>query len=556
MNRRRFLGGATAGAVISTLDWLAYFRQWGVPGTRKSLGLAEAAAQATAPAPRFLIYWFQEGGWDGYSMFNPLDTPNHAALSIPAGTLNPNPSWSSQRYRPRNYGTAPLDPPKTQGNITYGYLAQDGLSLFPDLAVVSSHKGNTFHSGGRFEYHYGKYNMSMSNPRAADERTVMQAFCEAYGANKVLPHVSWHRWLSDGELSLASYPDGTGYYENLGPAYAHTQYGKTPADLRARLMTVGNVAANVRNSRIRQFVDNLNSNFTRDKEGESVRAFQSAVQTHQSLVGGTGPVLDPSKLFNDPALRAEFNVTAADEETSSRSINGNLARSKDSPNTNVQALMTYELMTKGLSIGFWIENRSLRLYDTHWDRRGIMGNRGQQDQRNELAKNLWTPLQTLVSKLKNTPFGATGKSYYDFTTIVLASEMGRTIEGNVDTILASADPDAEKYEQVMTQDTCSHWHVGSCAFLGGTVRGNTQWGRVGISTLQSIPILPSGELDPAFDPVTGELRPGLNKDANSVVTDAGHVYATALALSGLDPVALTGSGHGRNTRPPLAFIKK
>ncbi|NOK04269.1 MULTISPECIES: hypothetical protein [Myxococcus] len=53
-----------------------------------------------------------------------------------------------------------------------------------------------------------------------------------------------------------------------------------------------------------------------------------------------------------------------------------LATSKETPNTNVQALMSYELMTKGRSIGFFIENRSLRLFDTHRDRRFIMSNQG------------------------------------------------------------------------------------------------------------------------------------------------------------------------------------
>lgn len=38
--------------------------------------------------------------------------------------------------------------------------------------------------------------------------------------------------------------------------------------------------------------------------------------------------------------------------------------------------MSYELMTKGRSIGFFIENRGLRLFDTHRDRRFIMSNQG------------------------------------------------------------------------------------------------------------------------------------------------------------------------------------
>ncbi|QSQ22440.1 DUF1501 domain-containing protein [Pyxidicoccus parkwayensis] len=556
MNRRQFLVGAAAGTAISALDWLRFFRAFGVPGTKKELGLAEAAA-AEAADPHFLIYWFQEGGWDGYSMFNPLHTPNDGTRVIPAGELRPTPSWSQHRYRPKSYGTSPLDPPKTLGNIQYGYLAQDGLELFPDLAVVSSHNGNTFHSGGRWEYHYGKYSASLSGKRNADERTVMQAFCEAYGNGFLLPHVSWHRWLADGELSIPSYPDGTGYYERLGPVHAHTIYGKTPAAMRERLSSLGSVAQGQRDARIRQFTDNLQQNFLDSKNSESVKAFASALEIHRALTAGGSITLDPKTLFTNTTLRSEFGITAADEATDSSSINGNPARSKETPNTNVQALMTYELMTKGLSIGFFIENRGLRHFDTHRDRRFIMSNKGQSDQRDIMKKNLWAPLKTLVSKLKSTPYGTTGKSYYDFTTIVLASEMGRTISGDVESILANtARTDTQKYDEIMGQDCCQHWRVNSAAFLGGTVLGNRQYGRVGSASLEGIPLMPDGTLDPAYDPDTGLLIPGRTKSTSSFVSDSGHVYSTALYLSGLDPAALKAAGKGRNDRPPLKFIKR
>jgi len=370
MHRRSFLKAVAGGSVITTLDWLRWFRSFGVPGTAKELGIATAAAQAAAE-PHYLVYWFQEGGWDGYSMFNPLDTRNDATLVIPAGTLTPNPSWSDQLYRPSGYGTAPNDPPKTQGNITYGFLAADGIgSLANDLAVVSSHHGNEFHSGGRWDYHYGKYNHSLSAKRGDDERTVMQAFCEAYGASTLLPHISWHRWLSDGELSLANYPEGTGYYEKLGPPFAHTIYGKLPEDMRNRLRQIQGLTANARDARIRTFVDDLHRNFVADKNSESVKAFASAVQIHQSLVGGSVTV-DPNTMFTDSALRSAFNIQPSDETTSAAEVNGNPARSKECPNTNVQAMMTYELMTKGLSIAFWIESRDVRGFDTHYPRRGV-----------------------------------------------------------------------------------------------------------------------------------------------------------------------------------------
>jgi len=553
MRRREVLAGAAAAGVISALDWLRFFRAFGVPGSKKDLGIAQAVAQA-AVTPHFLIYWFQEGGWDGYSMFNPVDTRNDAVLTIPAGTLQPNPSWSAQLYRPKGYGTAPNDPPKTLGNITYGFLAQGGTSLFNDMAVVSSHLGNQFHSGGRWDYHYGAYSHSLSDFRQPDERTVMQAFCEAYGANVPLPHISWHRWLADGELSPTNFPEGTGYYEKLGPAYANTIYGETPDAMRLRLSQIANLTANARDVRIRKFVDNLHQNFIKDKNSESVAAFASAVQTHNALAGGGIGSVVPSQMFTDPTLRADFNVQPADEQTSSTSVNGNPARTKNSPQTNVQALMAYEMMTKGLSIGFFIESQQIRGFDTHAGRGGVISNKGQTNQLSMMNKNLWQPLSALVAKLKATPFGATGKSYFDFTTIVLCSEMGRMMSADAQPILNSGASDA--YTQIMAQDVCQHWYVSSAAFLGGTVLGNTQWGRVGTATYESIPMMPDGTLDPAYDPVTGALKSGMTKSAASAVSDAGSVYATALYLSGLDSDALRAQGKGRNTSPAMKFIKK
>jgi hypothetical protein len=550
MKRRSFLQGAAAGGAIGVLDWLGFFRRFGVPGTAKTLGIADAVAQTMDP--RFLVMWFQEGGWDSYSMLSPIDTPNHSTLTIPAGTLNPNPAWSSQFYRPKNYALdATHHAPKTQGNITYGYLAADGVDLFPDMAVVSSHAGNTFHSGGRWDYHYGKYAnyAALTAQRQPNERSLMQAFAETYGANYPLANVSWHRWLSDGELEEANYPEGTGFYEKLGPAYAHTVYGRTPVEMRNRLSQLGNVTAGARTQRIRAFVDDLHQNFIADHHGESVAAFSSAVSIYKQLTSGTGLIVNPSTLFTDMTLRSEFGVTAADEATNSTSVNGNPARSKDSPQVNVQAMMAYELMVKGLSIAFWIENRQIRGYDTHESRSSIMNNKGQYDQLAMLKKDLWAPLKVFVNKLKNTQYGTTGKSYWDLTTIVLASEMGRTIQGDVASILASTDPDATKFEKIVEQDCCQHWKVNSVAFLGGNVQGDHQYGRVGTSSLEGIPLRADGTLDPAYNPATGVLQG--TKDPNSFVPDAGHVYATALELAGVNP-----TGKGRNVKPPLSFIKK
>lgn len=551
MKRRQFLQGAAAGGAISMLDWLGFFRRFGVPGTAKTLGIAEAVAAVTEP--RFLIYWFQEGGWDSYSMFSPLDTPNHATLTIPAGTLNPNPAWSNQYYRPKGFGLdASHALQQTRGNVAYGYLAADAGSLLDDMNVISSHTGSTFHSGGRWDYHYGNYAnyAPLTAQRGPNERTVTQAFCETYGANYPLANVSWHRWLSDGELDESNYPEGTGYYEKLGPAYAHTTYGNTPADMRSRLSQLGNLTTAARTSRIRTFVDDLHQNFMKDKNGETVTAFKSAVDIYKQLTNNTGVVVNPTTLFTDAALRTEFNVQTADEQTNSTSVNGNPARSKNSPMTNVQALMAYELMTKGLSCAFWIENRQIRGFDTHSDRSSVFSRKGQSDQLSSMQRDLWNPLKALVNRLKNTPYGTAGRTYWDLTTIVLASEMGRTMQGDVGSILASTDSDQTKSDNIQAQDVCQHWKVNSTVFLGGTVVPNRQYGRIGTSSLEGIPInLTDGTLDPAYDPTTGLLNG--TKSSNSAITNAGHVYSTALYCAGINP-----AGKGLNQEPPLAFVKK
>ncbi len=525
MKRRAFLAGLGATSAISMIDWLRFFRHNGVPGGARDLGIAQAVAQAAAQ-PHFLIYWFQEGGWDGYSMFNPVATRNDA---IGASSVTP----VDQIYRPKGVALVNgLYPVQKSGAITYGNLATAGTSLFPDMSVVSSHRGGTFHSGSRLAYHMGKYSMQPSGQRGVDERSVMQAFCEAYGQSYLMPHISWHRWLADGELSAADYPVGTGYYEKLGPAYAQTVYGGPPQMMRDRIAQIAASSKAGRDAAIHKFVDNLHNNFIKDKNSEAVKAFASAVETHRTLVTG-GSNLDVSKLFTDATLRTEFNITAADEATTSRSVNGNPARSKESPNTNVQALMAYELMTKGASIGFWIESREIRGFDSHRNRANVLSNQGQYNQQPDMDKNLWTPLKALVARLKSTQFGATGKSFFDSTTIVLASEMGRSVSGGDD-------------------DVCQHWDTSSTAFLGGTVKGGTQFGKVGTVSLDSIPMMPDGTLDPAYDATTGLVKTGMQKNANSFVSDAGSVYATALELSGISKA----NQKGKNTGLPMAFVKK
>jgi len=67
----------------------------------------------------------------------------------------------------------------------------------------------------------------------------------------------------------------------------------------------------------------------------------------------------------------------------------------------------------------------------------------------------------------------------------------------------------------------------------------------------AIPILPDGSLDPAYDPVTGELRKGAKKNPKSSIPNHGDVYATALDLADINP-----RGRGRNERGPMKFIKR
>ncbi len=522
MKRREFLAAVSGSYAIGMLDWMRYFRQNGVPGTARSLGLAEAAAQVVGQ-PRFLIYWFNEGGWDGYSMLNPVATRNDALGGATAAPLD-------QIYRPNIALVNGLYPVSTSGNIKYGHLAGSGTSLFPDMAVVSSHHGGTFHSGSRLQYHMGKYDMTFSAKRGPDERSVMQAFCEAYGSAYFMPHISWHNWLADGELSSADYPEGTGYYEKLGPAYANTIYGSTPTVMRQRIASVAAASGAGRDKEIHKFVENLNTNFLKDKHGTTTQAFAAAVQAHAALVSG-GATLNPSTMFTDATLRTEFNVKTADEQTTSTAVNGNPARSKNSPNTNVQALMTYELMTKGASIAFWIESRDVRGFDSHRSRANVLSNKGQYDQKNQIDVNMWTPLKALVARLKSTQYAATGKSYFDYTTIVLASEMGRSMGGGDD-------------------DVCQHWNPSSVAFMGGAVKGGTQFGAVGTTSLDAIPTMPDGTLDPAYDATTGALKG--TKSASSFVSDAGSVYATALDLCGISKA----NQKGKNLGTPLAFVKK
>jgi hypothetical protein len=218
--------------------------------------------------------------------------------------------------------------------------------------------------------------------------------------------------------------------------------------------------------------------------------------------------------------------------------------------------MTYELMRAGLSCGFWIESRDIRRFDSHRARSGLWRGKektpvGQTDQTGMCNEDLWQPLLALVELLKSTQYQDTGTSLFDHTTIVLTSEFGRTIHGDVKGITEMKISDKEKREKIGGQDICQHWKVTSAAFLGGRVRGDTQFGRIGEHTLLAIPLMPDGSLDPAYDPRTGELIDGRTQSDKSRIPNHGSVYATALHLCDINP-----KGRGRNDRPPLEFIRK
>jgi hypothetical protein len=541
---------AMTAASISALDFLSYFNAYGAPRPDKGAEMARDKAHE-GDNPHFLIYWYIEGGWESYDMFSPVVTPNNVIHRLPPERM------SDETYRVLHFGEPHYGIYK-EGNLRYGYLAEGGKSLFPDMAVLSSMDTGEFHSGERLNVHMGSYKLELQADREDDERSVMQAFAEAYGQPYVLPHLSWHYWLSDGELNEQQYTGRKGYYANLGPTWAHTTYAGTPANLRSFLMRMQATSSDAVNTRIERFLGDLRPRLARDADMEVVKSYNSAVSLYDNLAK-EGRRLDRnalSRLFADPDLRAKFDVKPADELITYNSVNGNKARTKFSPAVNVQAMMTYEMMRAGLSTAFFIETRNIREFDSHFGRKDLWAEdrrtpRGQPDQTNMMNEQLWKPLNTLVALLKSTPYKNTGKSLYDLTTIVLTSEFGRTIKGDVDEIRKMKLSDEDKQKMIDGQDISQHWRVTSAAFLGGKVKGNAQYGGVGEKTLLPIPLLPDGSMDPAYHPVTGEQIPGRTPSPQSSIPNHGDVYATALYLADLDP-----KGRGRNDRPPLTCIKK
>lgn len=546
-SRRDFMKRVGLGfAGLTCADFLAYFRAFGMPRAGRSAAMAADASDRAAD-PRYLIYWFLEGGWSGYDMFNPVVTPNNIHHRLE--------DISAERYRVLHFGEENYGIYR-RGNIRYGFLASPGVELFDDMAVISSMSTGTGHSRDRLRCHMGTYSLNARADREDDERSVLQAFAEAYGQPYALPHVSWHWWLSDGELNEAQYTGRKGYYHALGPVHAHTIYAGTPRRLRKLLRKRAATTGNLIHREVQRFIDHADAAILRDENIEAVRSYNSAREIYRQL-SQRGRSLDAERmdrLFTDPALREEFGVHADDELLTYRSVNGNKARTKFSPQTNVQAMMAYELLREGLSCAAWIESRDVRRFDSHNSRRNLWRNGkpvGQKDQSDMMREDLWEPLKAFVARLKSTPCGKSGDSFFDRTTIVVTSEFGRSIHGDVSRVLKSNASEKERRKQIGGQDISAHWPVTSAAFLGSDVRGNSQFGGVGEVTLRPIPLLPDGQADPAYHPKTGELIEGRRRDPRSAIPDHGSIYATALMLSGIDP-----RGKGRNERGPLRFVSK
>lgn len=548
LSRRGLLGraGMTV-AGLSCADFLSHFINHGLPYDPRGSLMADDAVAANDD-PHFLFYWFQEGGWCGYDMFNPVVTDNHVVDRLD--------DISEERYRVLRWGQDGYGIHR-HGQIRYGFLAEDGKDLFPDMAVLSSMHTGTGHSTERLRAHMGSYSFRNTDEREEDERSVMQAFAETYGQPYLLPHLSWHWWLSDGELNEAQYSGRRGYYHALGPRHAHTIYAGTPANLRQLLLRMQATSGSEVGRHVESFLDNAHQEFLKDDNIDAVRSYRSAREIYLDMQK-RGLRLDRDRLqalFTDPSLRERFDVKTADELITYRSVNGNKARSKHAPNANVQAMMAWELMKAGMSCGFFIESRDVRRFDSHFSRSRLWKSDGtpvgMPDQTAMMRENLWDPLRALVDLMKTTEYGNTGKSYFDFTNIVLTSEFGRSLHGNVDSILAKKIDEKKRDSEIGGQDICSHWKVTSCAFLGGNVRGDRQYGKVGDETLMAIPLMPDGSLDPHYDPVTGELRKDHQPHPQGSIPNHGDVYATALALSGIDP-----RGRGRNERGPLGFIAR
>ena len=115
--RRRFLRNVgTAAVALTCADFLRYFKAYGAPADGRAERLAGEAVDANDD-PHFLTYWYLEGGWCGYDMFNPVMTANNVHQRLER--------ISDERYRVINWGQEDYTIYE-QDNIRYGYLASGG----------------------------------------------------------------------------------------------------------------------------------------------------------------------------------------------------------------------------------------------------------------------------------------------------------------------------------------------------------------------------------------------------------------------------------------------
>ena len=169
-SRRGFLQrsiGSIAG--LTCADFLSYFSAYGMPDEGKATRMAKDATRASEN-PRFLVYWYLEGGWCGYDMFNPVNTENNVLKRLD--------NISDERYRVLEWGQDDHTI-KTHGNVRYGYLAEPGMDLFADMAILSSMHTGSGHPDSFIPSHGDIYSTALllsginPNKRGRNERSAL-----------------------------------------------------------------------------------------------------------------------------------------------------------------------------------------------------------------------------------------------------------------------------------------------------------------------------------------------------------------------------------------------
>lgn len=107
-----------------------------------------------------------------------------------------------------------------------------------------------------------------------------------------------------------------------------------------------------------------------------------------------------------------------------------------------QAALAYQAITQGVSRV--VSMRAAGGLDTHFD--------NWEDDAGPRQREGWTAIANLATLLRDTPFGDTGDSYLDRTVIIGFSEFMRT-------------------PLINARGGRDHWLTGSCALIGGNIRG-------------------------------------------------------------------------------------